>query len=993
MKRVILLSGILMLFCFTNAIAQQRVITGTVITESGSPLAGASVIVEGTQTGVTTESDGTFSINVSANARTLIVSFVGYTTQNVNIVGKSSVEVVLNLTSSIETLESVVVSIGYGTAQKSDLTGAVSSLTVKSFNQGVINSPDQLLQSKIPGLEVSNTSGQPGAAQTVQIRGTSSIRAGNNPLYVVDGVPLDGGTARPNLSNTFGTTPNSDPLIFIDPNSIQQIDVQKDASGTAIYGSRGANGVIFITTKKGTPGAMKVDVGASVGIFAGYMRRFGILNTSEFKQALTKYNLPSTLDGGTSTDAQKEITQNKPSQNYTLGLSGGNDNGRFRASFLASRNTGFIKKSGLDKYIGTFNGQYNFLDKKLSIEFGMIAGNFNESLAPVANSSGSGGNIISAALWWNPTSPLVTNGVYNFPSSGSNNPLAMIDAYDDETSVSSVLGHISAAYKLLPNLEYKFLYGLNHETGSRAQNIEGWLQGFPQITGVGNAQIANAVLTSQTVDHTLNYNGKINSKLKIDALLGYEYFKTNFSNNSIYAQGFNFNTDFNNRVPFKYTNFMANAKDQFPFNSNANPKTELQSYFARATFNYDSRYYLTGTFRADGSSKFGANNKYGYFPSVAGKWQITNEEFMKDVEFFNSLGLRASWGITGNQEFPAGSGLEQVALSSFDVVGQINVKNPDLKWERTKQYDIGLDFAVLKGKIFGSIDYYHKRTSDILFSTVAIQPAPAATTWLNLPNATLTNRGFELAIGATIIDNKDITWDVTGNIARNHNVIENFNNTESGLPLQIITGEISGQGVTGALSQVIQNGFPVNEWYLKPFGGFDQTGNQIIGDNPIHAGNPNPVWLAGFGTTLRWTKFTLSINSGGSFDYLIYNNTATSVTNISGIANGRNIDKKAFDSEEKPSSPVGSSTRFLESGNYWKLRNATIRYDVGNVGPYFKNISFYVSGTNLFVLTKFSSGDPEVNIDKTVNGYPSRSIDYLPYPTSRTLTLGVNFSL
>ncbi|MBN9352097.1 MAG: SusC/RagA family TonB-linked outer membrane protein [Chitinophagaceae bacterium] len=993
MKKAILLSGILILLCFLQASAQQRVITGTVTSNTGTPLAGASVVVEGSKIGVTTNTDGTFSINVPGNAKALQISFVGYSTQTVSITGKTSVTIVLVLAGAGETLENVVVSIGYGTAQKKDLTGAVSSITVKNFNQGVINSPDQLLQNKVPGLEVTSTSGQPGVAQTVQIRGTSSIRAGNNPLYVVDGVPLDGGTARPNIGNTFGSTPSSDPLIFIDPNSIQQVDVQKDASGTAIYGSRGANGVIFITTKKGARGPMRVDVGASVGVFAGYMRKFDVLTTGEYKTALAKYSLPSTLDGGVSTDALSAITENKLSQNYSLALSGGNDNGSFRTSFLGSKNMGFLKKSRLDKYIGTFNGQYSFIDKKLNIEFSAIVGNFGEQLSPVANSSGSGGNIISAALWWNPTFPLMTNGAYNFPSSGSNNPLGMIEAYDDQTSVNAFLGHISASYSILPNLQYKFLYGINHETGSRDQNIEGWIPGFPQISGVGNAQVANALLNSETFDHTLNYNGNINSKLSINALVGYEYFKTDFSNNSIYAQGFNFNTDYNNRVPYKYTDFMGDAQVQNPFNSNKNPSSELQSFFGRATLNYESKYYLTGTFRADGSNKFGTNNKYGYFPSVAAKWQISNEDFMKDIEFVNSLGLRASWGITGNQEFPAGSGVEQVAMGPFNVVGQINVKNPDLKWERTKQIDIGLDFAFAKGRIFGSLDYYSKRTSDILFSTVAIQPAPSATAWVNLPNAILANKGFEVALGATILQKDNFSWDVTGNLAYNKNDISKFNNSETGLPLQIITGQITGQGVSGALSQVIENGFPVNEWYLKPFKGFDQDGNQIIGDNPEPAGNPNPKIMAGFGTVLRFDKLTLNLNFGGSFNYLIYNNTATSVTNISGIANGRNIDRKAYESAEKPSSPVGASTRFLESGNYWKLRNATIRYDIGSAGQYFKNISVYVSGTNLFVLTKFSGGDPEVNIDKSNNGYPSRSISYLPYPTPRAITFGVNFSL
>lgn len=990
MRKKLLLSGLFMLFCFLQTMAQQRTVTGTVTSKDGTPLADASVIVVGQKTGVRTANDGTFSINVPAKSKILQISYVGSETQRVDVSELSSVKVVLQ--SSAQALTDVVI-IGYGSARKKDYTGAVSSIKAKDFNQGVINSPDQLLQNKVPGLEVTNTSGQPGAATTIQIRGTSSIRASNNPLYVVDGVPLDGGTARPNIGNAFGSTPNSDPLIFIDPNTIAQIDVLKDASGTAIYGSRGANGVIMITTKKGGSGPMRIDVGVNFGAFAGYMKRFDVLNASQFRAALKKYNIASTYDGGATTDALKAITQNNISQNYSVSLSGGNETGKYRASFLAADNEGFLKKSSLKKYLATFNGQYNFIDNKLAIEFGLIAGNFGESLTPVANTSGSTGNVISSALSWNPTTPLTTNGLYNFPATGSGNPLAIIDAYNDKTNVSAFLGHISAAYKILPNLEYKFLYGINYENGTRKQNEEGWLPGFPGLSGLGNAAIASDVLSSQTIDHTLNYTGSITSKLSVDALAGYEYFKTDFSGGGTSAYGFNTNLNFASRISIPYTNLMTDAQTQNPYYSFANPSSELQSYFGRATFNYDDRYLLTGTYRADGSSKFGTNNKYGYFPSVAFKWQINNESFMKGNKIFSNLGLRLSYGLTGNQEFPAGSGIEQIAIGPFNTVGQINVKNPDLKWEQTKQFNAGLDFGLLKGKIYGSVDYYNRLTSDILFSTVAIQPAPSATAWTNLPNAKLTNSGFEVALGATVVDTKNITWDVAGNYAHNTNTINNFNNSVGGAPLQIVTGQINGQGVSGTLSQIITNGYPVNEWYLKPFQGFDASGNQTYGGSPVAVGNPNPTVLAGFSTTLRYNKITLGINMGGSFGFLIYNNTATAVTNIAGIAQGRNIDLLAYNSKEQPGSPVAANSRFLESGNYWKLRNATIRYDIGAVGKYFKNISAYVSGSNLFVITKFSGFDPEVNIDKGNGGYPSRSVEYIPYPTPRVITLGLNFSL
>ena len=365
---------------------------------------------------------------------------------------------------------------------------------------------------------------------------------------------------------------------------------------------------------------------------------------------------------------------------------------------------------------------------------------------------------------------------------------------------------------------------------------------------------------------------------------------------------------------------------------------------------------------------------------------------MKDSRTFSSLGIRASWGITGNQEFPAGSSQEQFYLNSYNNIGQSIVANPNLKWEATTQYNFGIDFSLAKGRIYGSLDYYNKNTKDILFQTNSIQPAPNATYFINLP-ANLVNSGVEIGLGATVVDKKKLTWDVNFNLAYNKNQIKNFLDINTGLPLQIQTGTIDGQGVSGTLAQVITNGYPVNEYYLKPFGGFDQTGNQIIGANPVFSGDPNPHVIAGLGTSVRYNKITVTLNAGGAFGFLIYNNTATSVTNIAGIVAGRNIDLAAYNSAEKASSGVGASTRFLEKGDYVKLRNLSVRYNVGNAGKYVKNMNAFVSASNLFVITKFTGFDPEVNIDKSNGAYPSRSIEYVPYPTPRIVTFGVSFSL
>lgn len=986
----VILFQVCLCFC-VQGFAQERVVTGKVTdSKDGTPVVGASVQPKGSTTGTSTDAEGSFRLSVPAGVNTLVITSVEFETMEVDITNKISVEVALTALSG--GLSEVVI-IGYGSAKKKDLTGSVVSLKAKDFNQGVVNSPDQLFQNKIPGLEVTNTSGQPGVATTVQIRGSSSIRSSNNPLYVVDGVPLDGRTARPNLGNTFGSTPNANPLLFINPADIAQVDVLKDASSAAIYGSRGANGVIMITTKKASGGPMKVDVGANWSAFAGYMKKFEVMDAGEYRAALRQFNLPTSLDGGADVDALKEITNSDISQNYNISLSGGNETGRYRASFLGSRNQGFMKKSFLDKYIASFNGGGKFFDRRLSIDFGLIAGNFSEDLTSVSNTAGSTGNIISSALSWNPTQPLKgSNGLYVFPTNGSGNPLAFNDAFWDESSVDFFLGNISAGYKILDNLEYKFLYGINSQKGNRQLSIEGWLQGFPGLSGQGQAGVLNANLTSSLFTHTLSYNANLSSNLTLNAVAGYEYFKTDFSGDGVTASGFNTNLSQTNRIPIRYTTIMQNALNQDPVFGFADPTAELQSYFTRGTFNYMDRYLLTATFRVDGSSKFGENNKYGYFPAVGAKWVLSKENFLSGSGF-NDLSLRASWGLTGNQEFPPGSSLEQFSLNAYNNAPQVVNGNPNLKWETTQQVNFGVDFAFGQGRYFGSIDYYNRNTKDILFQTNAIQPAPNSVSFVNLPDANLVNSGFELALGANLVSKPNLTWDVNVNYAYNKNKIKNFTDPNTGLPLLVQTGTINGQGVSGTLAQVLANNQTVNVFYLKPFQGFDGSGNQQIGPDPDFAGNPNPTSLAGFSSSIRYKKFTFDLNMGGAFGYVIYNNTATSVTNISGLAQGRNADKAAVASGEGVSSGVGASTRFLEKGDYFKLRNLTVRYDLGRVGEYINNVTVYLTGTNLLVFTKFTGFDPEVNIDKSSNNYPSRSIEYVPYPTPRVITLGVNFSL
>jgi len=981
------LAGLFLSLFVINAQAQNKTVTGKVTdSKDGSAIVAASVVGQGTTIGVRTAADGSFKISVPSSVTTLFISSVGYASKQVTIAGG---DLKISLVESSEQLNEVVV-IGYGTARKKDVTGAVSSVQAKDFNQGVITTPDQLLQNKVAGLDITSASGQPGAATTVKIRGNNSVRANSNPLYVIDGVPLDGRSARPSAGTGFGSSPDANPLNFINPNDIQSVDVLKDASSAAIYGSRGANGVIVITTKSGSSTGTKLEFGTSISANAGLMKNYEVLNAATFVKGLAKYAVTG-QDFGSNVNAMNELLNKDLSQNYNLALSGGNDNGKFRASFNGSSTNGTIKGSTLDKYVANFGGQYKFLDKRLTLGFGLTYGHTNENVIPFSNNAGSQGNIISAILQWNPTQKLKdASGNFIYPTNGSGNPLAMLKATDDKVGVNSVLANIRAAYKISENLEYRLLYAVNNSNGSRNTNVYGFLQGISGVSGLGTAAISNAQLTSQTITHTLNFKKDITANLNVDALAGFEYWTSDYSNNSFSGNTFNTNLDAN-KLTLPYTSTMANAKTMNTPGTYVSPTTELQSYFGRVQLNQSDKYYLTGTLRADGSSKFGANNKYAYFPSVGAKWAIINENFMKANKLFSNLAFRASYGITGNQEFPAGASQEQFYFGSFNNAGQVNVANPNLKWEESRSIDLGIEFSTKNGKIYGAIDWYDKNTSNILFQSTAIQPAPASIYFINLPNAQLNNTGVEFTLGANLLTKKDLTWDLNGYIAFNKNMLTKF--TQNGQDIQILTGSIDGQGVSGTLGQVITNNQPINEFYLKKFLGFDKNGNQTFADNPTFAGNPNPTTTFGLSTTVNYKKFTFVVNGGGSAGYSVYNNTATSVTNIAGIANGRNISLAAYNSVERASSPVAANSRFLESGDFFKLRNASVSYHFGNYGKYIKNLNAFISGNNLFVITKFTGFDPEVNIDKGSNNYPSRSIEYLPYPTARTFSAGVNFSL
>ena len=1003
-KLKLLLSLVLLVLIPALSYSQNKTITGKVTdSKDNAPLADATVSASGKSASTKTGPDGSYSLTVPESVKRLNISYVGYAEQTVSITGET---VNVSMVSSAQSLTDVVV-IGYGTARRKDLTGSVASVSSREFNKGVQPAPDQLIQGKVAGVQVVNNSGAPGTGTSFRIRGASSIRAGNTPLFVVDGVPLSNTNSRPDISFTgdiSGGAPSGNPLNFINPADISSMEVLKDASAAAIYGSRGANGVVLITTKRGS-GGTRIDVNGAFG-FSKILKKLAVLNGDEYRKALGEYGFPTTVNTaalptanfGSNVDALGAVLQTAITHNYGVSLSSGNENVKQRLSFSYLDQEGIIRKTGFTKMTAGLTSNYKLLsNKKLSLDINVLTSHTIEKVAPISNSAGFRGSLIGQALQWNPTKALrKSNDSLNIEYGSDNiNPLAYSEAYFDKPKVTTVLVSVAPSYKITNHIEVKSQLSVNYSQGLRKQYTTAYINlndlAINKTTGKGGeANVSSNELITKQITNTISYVNDINSKISLNAVLGHEYLKTDFNGNSNYARGL-IATD------KPYYLFMASSdpstRRTFGF---ADPTQELQSFFARAIVTLSDRYTFTGTVRNDGSSKFGENKKYGIFPSIAAGWNINKENFMSGISKINLLKLRASYGITGNQEFPAGAAQRLYTLTSSNpaTLQQTQIANPDLKWESTSTLNLGLDFAIASNRITGTVEWFKRNTKDIIFPREAADPVTpnGAIKWTNIPG-NIINTGVELTINANVVKQRDFNWNLGFNVAFLKNKLTNFGQ------LQLPTGEVNGQGLSNAYAQLLVNDQPLNSFYLKKFIGIDKaTGVSLYenGEDKFFLGSPNPKMLLGITTSVSYKKISLDISMNGAFGHYIYNNTANATTSFNNLGK-RNVGVSELATAqsigEQPVNPTSSSSRYLEKGNYIRLANATLSYMIGNLGSSIKGLNLFVTGQNLFIITKYTGFDPEVNTSKPLNNVPSFGMEYTPYPTSRTITIGVNMSL
>ena len=975
-----------------NSAYAQRTVKGTVTDGAdGATLPGVTIRVKGTGTGTTTDLDGNYSIAVQAG-NMLVFSSIGYVTQEIDPGARSVVDVIME--PDVQQLLEVVV-VGYGTQEKKDATGAMTSLDAKDFNPGVINSPTQLLEGKVPGVQITPSSGQPGGGVSITIRGASSIRSNNNPLYVIDGFPVDGRSISDGSVDDagLGSGPASNPLAFLNPDDIQSIDILKDASATAIYGSRGANGVVMITTKKGKTGNGSLTYSSYVSMDQ-LPRKIDLLTADEYVPAAVAAGATAAgVNYGGATDWQDEVFRNAYTHGHNLAFGGGNDVSSYRMSLSYMDQDGIVETSNFQRLTARINGSHAFLNERVKMDFQLTAGQYSINGVPISNNAGYQGSLIGAMLQANPTIPVfdpatgeyyqrndVSNGATI--SSDFRNPLAMIEYVTDRAKVTRILGNLGMSVNLAKGLDYRINLGVDNGESVRRVFYDPRLNLGTQLDSEnGRATIYNRYLSSTIIENYVTYT--MNSgDLSLDFLAGHSF--QEFTNRGHRFSVINLPTGDQFLGYDNVDGGSAPAAGNNPFASDGEVN-QIQSFFGRINSSFQDKYLATITLRADGSSRFGPNNRYGFFPSVALGWRLSEEAFIPSA--FTNLKLRAGFGITGNQEIP--NGLWRPRFQVDNNSGSLTLLafgNPDIKWEQSAQLNVGVDFGVIDGRLNGSLDFFNKQTTDLLAQFFTAQPAFTQYFWDNL-DATIVNTGMEASLNYVLLDNANLRWDIGGNVT--YLMV----NEVRGLGSTIInTGEINGQGLTGAYAQRIVEGQPLNVWYMREYTGLEGGVQQFANDGaPTYVGSPHPDLIYGFTNNLTFGRADFGITFNGLAGNQVYNNTANALFLKGALANGRNVTQNVADADENRLEAPIPSTRYLENGSFLRLNNFSLGYNFDMSGvEAISSLRVYLTGQNVFLLTDYSGYDPEVNTNKSLNGVPSTAIDYTGFPRSRTFQAGFN---
>jgi TonB-dependent starch-binding outer membrane protein SusC len=978
---------------------QQTQITGVVVDAKGNPAPGITITVKGGTTTALSGSDGSFTINARPGD-ILLFSGVSFGTKEVKVGNESNYRV--TLTELVTTLSDVVV-VGYGKSSKRTLSSSISTVKPEDLNRGAIADVGQLLQGKVPGLNIT-ASGDPNRAAAVILRGASTVNSPQGPFYVIDGVP--------------GANIN-----LIAPDDIASIDVLKDASATAIYGNRAANGVIMVTTKRGRKGQTQLSYNgyAASEKVSGQLE---MMDAAQLRAFLTKNNSAFTPadDKGANTDWQKAIQRdNAFSTNHNLSFSGGGEHGSYSASLNYFQKQGILKHSDLTRYVGRISIEQYAINDKLKLGFTLNNSTSNANDIPYRNTV-----LLQSALYL-PVSPIRNaDGSYfeNLTNTSYYNPVAMMENSEANNKYNTKLGNFTAEVKLPFDLTYNLsiayqksdsLYSsyLNKYFTSNYNNMYDnpdpttYGHGLQTFGTNGQAYRASYQSTSTILENFITWNRKYGDH-SVNAVVGYSW-QQNINNNGVQASTANFTTDNTGYLNFALSNPYAIPSFRINLGGGGYQKIRLISDFGRLNYNYKEKYLLQASIRRDGSSAFGSNKQWGYFPAGSVAWRISQEEFMKGQNIFSELKLRGSYGVTGNAMGfdPYTPQFSFTSLGTFyyngvltAAYGPSRAANPDLGWEEVTTTNVGVDFTIFKGKLSGSLDWYNKNTSGMIWSyRVDRILVPAGTIVAN--GGSINNRGVELVLNATPVNNKTFTWTTGLNLAHNENKITSLSN-----PLFVGGDSVAvafpeGGGQSGASLQLLKVGHPIGQFYTFQYAGKDANGvSQYLaadgktltttpqrGTDYHYMGDAQPKLLLGWANTFRYKNFDLNFFIRGVFGNKIFNATRADLFRPA-TAQYTNILVDANNESTADFNAYRYSSRFIEKGDYIRFDNGTLGYNFKNINQYIKTIRLYASVNNLFVITKFTGVDPEVN-----QGGIAPGVDYNNfYPKTRTIMFGINAS-
>ncbi|PRY21284.1 iron complex outermembrane receptor protein [Spirosoma oryzae] len=980
--------------------ADDITVTGKVFADgTNEALPGVSIVVEGSIVGTNTDANGEYRIKAPANG-TLVFSYVGYAPQRVAVNNRTGINVLLVVDN--KTLNEVVV-VGYGSQSRKNLSSAITTIKPEELNRGAIADVGQLLQGKIPGLNIS-ASGDPNAPAAVVLRGASTINSSQGPFYVIDGVP------------------GAD-ISIIAPDDVASIDVLKDAAATAIYGNRAANGVIIVTTKRGKKGALTVSYSGYAGV-EQVSRRLNMMNASQLRDFLTRNNLAFSPidDKGADTDWQKAVERNNViSQNHNLSISGGTDHSTYNASINYYEKPGILSGSALSRVIARLSVDQYALNDRLRFSLNVTNSNSNADNTPLRN------NVLLQMINHLPVSP-VTNpdGSYfeNYQNTGYFNPVAMVAHAKDNTKYNNLVGSFNTHVNLPFDLTYDLNLSYQNNTSLHGEAYDSYYTQYnsanfynnpdPPVVhsilnfGTNGSALRNTYQTTRKVLETFLTWNRAFGDHSVNAVLGYSY-QGSVSGDGFQTSSTNFPVDNIGYNNFALSNPYAVSSYRINFGADGiYQETKLISDFARLNYNYKEKYLLQGSIRRDGSSVFGANNQWGYFPAVGVAWRISQEGFMTKQSLFNDLKLRASYGVTGNSsgfnaytsQFISGSlGTYYYNGVQTAAYGPTQASNPNLKWERTATANLGLDFTILKGRVNGTVEVYQKTTTGMIYS-YRVNPVLVPVGSIVANGGDMRNRGVELSLSANLMRVGRFSWTSGLNLAHNTNKIVSLTNPlfVGGDSVRITQPE--GAGQTGSTLQILKAGMPLGQFFTLQYAGkndkgvsqyLDRNGNAtttpVIGADYYYSGNPQPKLLAGWTNTFRYGNLDLNIFIRGVFGNKIFNATRADLFRPS-TAQYTNI---LVDVASETTADVNSyrySTRFIEDGSYVRLDNATLGYSFPKLGQYVKNLRVYATVNNAFVITKYTGIDPEVNQGGIAPGVDANNF----YPKTRTLLLGLNVS-